>query len=101
MKIQNLTCDNIACCCAVETDGATLMVPARADASVDATLTCGLPAESIVTLGTVVRTPGEAVTTCIKHQHFMTTNMKIMNPTVLHLNMGSSKTCDLTFLQNF
>jgi hypothetical protein len=46
------------------------MGPARADASVDETLTCGLPAESIVTLGTDVRTPGEAVTTCMKHQHF-------------------------------
>jgi hypothetical protein len=66
VKILYLTCVKRACCCAVETDGATLMVPARADASVDATLTCGLPAESIVTLGTDVRTPGEAVTTCKK-----------------------------------
>jgi hypothetical protein len=71
IKIRGPTCDNIACCCAVETDGATLMVPARADASVDATLTCGLPTESIVTLGTDVRTPGEAVTTCVKYQHFI------------------------------
>lgn len=75
MQIQNLTCDKIACCCAVETDGVTLMVLARADASVDATLTCGLPAESIVTLGTDVRTPGEAVTTC--NDNFM--NSQIQN----------------------
>jgi hypothetical protein len=60
----------------VETDGATLMVPARADARVDATLTCGLPEESIVTLGTDARTPGEAVTTCIKHQHFILCHYK-------------------------
>jgi hypothetical protein len=72
MQIQNLTCDKRACCCDVAPDGATLMVPARADASVDATLTCGLPAESIVTLGTDVRTPGEAVTTCMKHQQEFT-----------------------------
>lgn len=75
MQTQNLTCDKIACCCAVETDGVTLMVLARADASVDATLTCGLPAESIVTFGTDVRTPGEAVTTC--NDNFM--NSQIQN----------------------
>jgi len=67
LKILDFTCVKRACCCAVETEGATLMVPARADARVDATLTCGLPAESIVTLGTDVRTPGDAVTTCKKH----------------------------------
>jgi hypothetical protein len=68
------------------------MGPARADASVDATLTCGLPAESIVTLGTDVLTPGEAVTTCMKHQHFYELiNTKHWNPNVFCVNIGRTQ----------